>query len=142
MVTSLVRGKSNGATPPIQASGMAGARYDLRGRLLSYYAIPPQLESESGPAGPPDWAPLFAEGRLDLARFHPVAPAWTPPFYCDARAAWEETDPARPENRLRVEAAAYRGRPVSFFLVYPWTRPSGWSPTISVEAERPARSPS
>ena len=128
MVTSLVGGQIQWGNPSIQASGMAGARYDLRGRLLSFYAIPPQLETETGPAGPPDWAPLFVEARLDPARFHPVAPAWTPPFYCDARAAWEETDPARPEIKLRVEAAAYRGRPVSFFLVYPWTRAERMEP--------------
>ena len=122
MVTSSTHGQIEWGNPPIQASGMAGARYDLRGRLLSFYAIPPQLETESGPAGQPDWGPLFAEARLDPERFHPVTPAWTPPFYSDARVAWEETEPARPEIKLRVEAAAYRGRPTSFFLVYPWTR--------------------
>ncbi len=128
MVTSLMRGRIEWSNPPLQASGMAGARYDLRGRLLSFYAIPPQLETEAGPAGQPDWAPLFAEARLEPKRFHPVTPAWTPPFYCDARAAWEETDPARPEIKLRVEAAAYRGRPSSFFLVYPWTRAERMEP--------------
>jgi serine/threonine-protein kinase len=128
MVSSLVRGHIEWGNPPIQASGMAGAHYDLRGRLLSFYAIPPQLETEAGPAAAPDWAPLFAEAQLDPQRFHPVTPAWTPPFYCDARAAWEETDPKRPETRLRVEAAAYRGRPASFLLVYPWTRPERMEP--------------
>jgi hypothetical protein len=128
MVTSLVKGQIEWSNPAIQASGMAGARYDLRGRLLSFYAIPPQLETETGPAGQPDWAPLFAEARLDPEHFHPVTPAWTPPFYSDARAAWEETDPARPESKLRVEAAAYRGRPTSFFLVYPWTRAERMEP--------------
>ena len=32
--------------------------------------------------------------------------------------------PGWPDTRLRVEAAAYAGRPVSFQLVWPWTTPA------------------
>jgi hypothetical protein len=109
---------------------MAGASYDLSGRLLSFYRVPPQLERrgvERAPAAAaatgPDWAPLFAEARLDPQALREVEPTWTPPFYADARAAWEGRWPRRPELTLRVEAAAYRGRPVWFELKSPWTRP-------------------
>ena len=44
--------------------------------------------------------------------------------FADARAAWEGPFPGRPDIRLRVEAAAYRGRAVSFILVGPWTVPT------------------
>ena len=38
--------------PPIDVAGMAGATYDLRGRLLAFYAVPPQLERHAdGGAG-------------------------------------------------------------------------------------------
>jgi serine/threonine-protein kinase len=110
--------------PPALATDMAGAAYDLRGRLLSFYRVPPQRESaERTPAAAVDWSPLFAEAHLDPAAFRPVPPQWTPPFYADARAAWEGTWPRRPEIPVRIEAAAYRGRPVFFRVVNPWTRP-------------------
>jgi hypothetical protein len=117
-------GRMTRRDPPIEVSGMAGATYDLRGRLLAFYAMPPQLERpEAGAAaGEPDWSPLFAEARLDPAQLRRVEPLWTPSFYVDARAAWEGSWPSRPEIQLRVEAASYRGRPVWFEIKDPWTR--------------------
>jgi serine/threonine-protein kinase len=117
--------------PPIEVTGMAGATYDLRGRLLAFYAVPPQLErpeadaaapTSSAPLAEPDWGPLFAEARLDPAQLRRVEPRWTPSFYVDARAAWEGSWPSRPEIGLRVEAASYRGRPVWFEVKDPWGR--------------------
>ena len=115
--------------PEPQVAGMAAVRYDLQGRLLSFYVVPPQRELPSTPAtgpssgGEPDWALLFGEARLDPARFARVTPLWTPPFFVDSRAAWEGHWPARPELGLRVEAASYRGRPVWFELRSAWARP-------------------
>src|SRR5262249_18132861 len=40
------------------------------------------------------------------------------------RAAWEGPLPDHPEYRVRVEAAAYRGRPSSMLMVGPWSRPT------------------
>jgi serine/threonine-protein kinase len=109
--------------PPITLSGMAGVELDLQGRLVGFYATPPQREDE-GPAAPPvDWSPLFTQARVDVARFKPVAPRWTPPFHTDARAAWVGTDAARPDLPLRIEAGAYCGKPVFFQMVWEWTRP-------------------
>ena len=113
-------------TDPEPQAGMAGASYDLQGRLLSFYVVTPQLEQAAAapaPAAEPDWTPFFSEARLDPARFERVPPRWTPPFYADARAAWEGHWPSRPELPLRVEAAAYRGRPVWFEIKNAWTRP-------------------
>ena len=112
---------------------MAGVRYDLRGRLLSFYAVPPQRETEATPAAAaqaaspapaaapaaPLWSVLFVEAKLDPAAFKPVAPQWTPPFFSDSRAAWEGAWPSRPDLPLRIEAASYRGRPVWFQVVEP-----------------------
>ena len=109
--------------PSARVTDMAGVEYDLQGRLQSFYAVPPQREQESGPAPAPDWAPLFADARLDVSKLRPVEPRWTPPLHTDARAAWEGTWPRRPDIALRIEAAAYRGRPVWFEVVNPWTRP-------------------
>ena len=53
---------------------------------------------------------------------------WTPPFYADVRAAWEGSYPGRPEVPVRIEAAAYRGKPAAFYVVLPWTRPERMQP--------------
>jgi hypothetical protein len=71
----------------------------------------------------PDWAAIFAAAKLDLANFTPTQPQWVPQSACDARAAWTGKHPALPEFPLRIEAAAYRGKPVYFQLIWPWTRP-------------------
>jgi serine/threonine-protein kinase len=113
--------------PPLVVSGMAGVRLDLSGRLLALYAVPPQVERD-GPASEPDWSILFEEAGLDPAAFEEVEPRWTPSSYGDARAAWEGVYPRRPDIPLRIEAAAHRGRPVSFHLIMPWTRPDRMEP--------------
>jgi serine/threonine-protein kinase len=127
--------------PPWLVSAMAGVRVDFSGRLLEFYAVTPQLETAGEPAAAPepDWRPLFAEAGLDPAQFKPVTSLWTPPFFCDRRQAWEGTYARRPEIPLRVEAAAYRGRPVYFRLVSPWTRAERMQPftrTASQEANQ------
>jgi hypothetical protein len=129
LVASDPTGKVEWLDPPLTDSGMAGVRLDLTGRLVYYYSIPPQLEpGEASPHGSTDWSRLLAEARLTGVPLRSVTPRWTPAFYCDERAAWEGTSPLRPDLPIRVEAAAYRGRPVSFVIVYPWTRPNRQQP--------------
>ncbi len=124
LVSMQASGKVYWMKPAQDVSGMAGATYDMEGRLLKFYAIPPQREAEAtGPPPAPDWAPLFAEARLDPSGFRPVAPRWTPSFFVDTRAAWEGPWPGRPDLTVRVEAAAHQGRPAWFEVVWPWTQP-------------------
>jgi serine/threonine-protein kinase len=133
LVASREFGGPGYADPPLEVTGMAGVAYDFTGRLVGVYVVPPQLETGAPAAVAPDWAPLFEAARLDPARFRSVDPRWTPPFHSDLRAAWEGAWPERPEIALRIEAAAYRGRPVWFQLVQPWTRPERtetWTPTL------------
>src|SRR5262249_18045738 len=135
-------GRVTWSDPEALVAGMAGASYDLQGRLLSFYRVPPQREvpaaaaASAAPAsGDPDWSPPFAEAPLDPARLTRVAPLWTPPFYADSRAAWEGRWPGRPDLALRVEAAGYRGRPAWFELRSDWTRPER-EPVSSLSAVR------
>jgi serine/threonine-protein kinase len=124
IVSWLPGGRVYWSKPGTDVTDMAGVTYDMGGRLLRFYAIPPQLETDPPAAAPaPEWARLFAEARLDPAAFRPVAPKWTPLFHTDARAAWEGAWPERPDLPIRVEAAAYRGRPVWFEVITPWTKP-------------------
>jgi eukaryotic-like serine/threonine-protein kinase len=124
IVSWLPGGSVYWSKPGADVTDMAGVTYDMSGRLLRFYAIPPQLEGDP-PASPPapDWSRLFAEARLDPEAFRPVAPRWTPLFHSDARAAWEGACAGRKDLIVRVEAAAYRGRPVWFEVITPWTKP-------------------
>jgi hypothetical protein len=123
LVSTSLNSRVNFTNPPITLSGMAGVELDLQGRLVGFYATPPQREDDAPPAAPVDWSALFAQARIDVARFKPAPPRWTPPFHSDTRAAWVGSDATRPDLPLRIEAAAYRGKPVFFQMVWEWTRP-------------------
>jgi len=104
--------------------GMAEVWVDPRGRLVRLAIVPPELAKETAPPET-DWSPLFREAGLDMSRFAPVQPLWSPRSYATERAAWEGLHPERPGVTMRVEAASYRGRPVSFEWIGPWTQPTG-----------------
>jgi serine/threonine-protein kinase len=112
-----------GGDPPRNIAGMAGVSLDMRGRLLYFYAVPPQVDEPQRSPATPDWSVLFAEAGFDLARFKPTDPKWIPPHPYDMRAAWEGVYPDQPSIPIRIEAAAFRGRPVYFEIVNPWDKP-------------------
>src|SRR5262249_31705899 len=114
--------------PPMQFSGEVMVQLNGEGRLRGLRAIPPQQESSLTPAPPPNWTTLFAEAGLDSTQWQPVDPQWTPLHYADARAAWQGSLPDAPGIPIRIEAAAYRGRPVSFEIIGPWTQPERMFP--------------
>ena len=110
--------------PPVSYSGESLVYLDGRGRLLYLAVIPPQVDESPGSVQAPDWSVLFREAGLDLSKWVPVQPTWTPQLYADTRAAWRGVLPERPDVPGRIEAAAYRGKPVYWRLVAPWTRPA------------------
>jgi serine/threonine-protein kinase len=115
--------KVSRSDPPMTISGMRSVELDPEGRLLSLMAVPPQVDAAAAPAHPVSWDSLFAAAGLDLARFRAVEPTWAPLADVDTRAAWEGSYEDRPELTLRVEAAGYRGLPVWFEILGPWSRP-------------------
>ncbi|HXA52885.1 MAG TPA: protein kinase, partial [Candidatus Acidoferrum sp.] len=107
--------------PPMEQSGAVRIETDPDGRMIRFEAVPPQVEEAGQPPAPAvDWNLLFHAAGLDPAAFHPAEATWTPLVSWDARSAWTGTDPVTGAN-LRVEAAAWRGRPVFFEIVGPWT---------------------
>jgi serine/threonine-protein kinase len=93
--------------------GLIRLQYDPVGRLLAFEALPV-------PSGEPtsnfDWSRLFSAAGLDIARFTAVSPANIPSGPSDSQTAWEGSyGEGRPEH-VRVEAVAWRGRPVEFFV--------------------------
>jgi len=95
---------------------------DPDGKLIRFEAVPPQVEKPAPPAPPFDWNKLFQAAGLDAATFQTAEPTWTPLANWDIRAAWTGTDQTT-GAKLRIEAAAWRGRPVFFSIVGPWTVP-------------------
>jgi len=109
--------------PPLDVSGMVLVVLDTKGRLLRFEAVPPQTDS-NGQVEPPDWEPFFAAAGLKSVEFKPADPAWVPNSFANTRAAWTGTFPELPGVPIRIEAAAYRGKPIEFRVVWPWTRPT------------------
>jgi serine/threonine-protein kinase len=109
--------------------GMQAVVLDSEGRLLEFHARPS--------AGPPGnvttrafgWPQLFAAADLDPANFRETPPELTPGAPFDAQTAWTEVSNNVSNGKLRVEAAAFRGRPVFFRVLGPWIR-SGQSPAL------------
>jgi len=124
--------------PPRNVSGMIYEVLAPSGRLEYFEAAPPQLDQSKGTAPAPDWPALFKAAGLDSAQFNPAETEWTPPVWSDTRAAWTGAVPGRPGVPLRVEAAASRGKPVYFQLIWPWTRPErmqAYQPTAHERAD-------
>ena len=113
--------------PPIN-SGMVGLNLDPQGRLIQFDAVPPQVEEKPESSRPPDWPALFAAAGLDMTRFAPAEPQWVSLAGFDARAAWTGSYAQSPELPLRVEAASWRGKPVFFRVIGPWSRPERMQP--------------
>jgi len=107
--------------PPFEVPGMLRVRTGPNGELEQLDAVPPEMDP-SGPAAPFDWNRLFSAATLDPARFQPAEPQWLPMGGWDQRAAWTGTTPGLP-TPLRVEAAAWRGRPVFFRVLGQWSHP-------------------
>jgi len=125
---------------PVQP-GMVTMWMDAEGHLQWLQIIPPEVDpaasdlsqtqtqhsptsaSELPPAAKVDWTPLFAAAGLDAAQLQPASPKWLSLAAFDTRAAWDGKWP-QSGYPLHVEAAAWRGKPVYFTLVSPWTRPN------------------
>jgi hypothetical protein len=95
---------------------------DAQGRLILFEAMPPQVFPASSQAAF-NWNTLFTAADLDPAQFQPATPAWNSLSANDTRAAWTGRWPGT-DRPLRVEAAAFQGKPVFFRLIGDWTQPS------------------
>jgi len=113
--------------PPSLTPGMATVWMDPSGTLLRMQVVPPELhKAETASA---DWSRLLSASELREADLHAADPSWNPPFHSDERRAWTAGD-------LRVEAASYAGRPVSFRLLGPWEKPAEGATEAQTKGER------
>ena len=121
----LALGRVTESAPEKNLSGMVNIWFDLQGRLRRFEANPPQIDKLESHGGQllTDWTPLFVAARLDHQHFTQTKSQWLPPANSDERVAWVGTHPSMPDFPLRIEAAAYRGKPIYFQLIWPWSRP-------------------
>lgn len=128
--------------PPADVAGMTNIALDPRGRLVRFDHLPPQVEESSVPTVSPvsatDWSPLFTAAGLNSASFKITTPRWVPAMFADERAAWEGPHPDHPEVPIRIEAAAFKGRPVHFEIIAPWDKPLRQQEQNLPSAERTA----
>ena len=118
--------------PPTVVSGMINLMLDQQGRLTYFQAIPPEKQPvpkedekrEATAAAPAqfDWNILFSAAGLDPSKLQPAQPTWNSLAAADTRVAWIGTWPGT-TRPLRVEAAAFQGKPVFFSLIGDWTKP-------------------
>jgi serine/threonine protein kinase len=106
--------------PRESVPGMVSVNLDPKGRLIEFHAVPPQIDVSTEPAPSPDWSALFEEAGFNQSNFTSTPSKWVPPFNSDHRAAWEGTLANAPQVPIRIEAAAYAGKPVWFKIVGPW----------------------
>jgi hypothetical protein len=121
--------------PPPTQSGMVNLCLDAQGSLIEFSAAPPQVDAIPALQRPADWTALLTAAGLDMTRFTPVEPQWMPLGSFDARAAWTGSYAHAPEVPLRIEAASWRGRPVNFQVIGPWSRPERMQPSQRIGAE-------
>ncbi|MEZ4652835.1 MAG: serine/threonine-protein kinase [Candidatus Eisenbacteria bacterium] len=115
-------GQVHPGDPPMRQPGMILVGLTPEGRLSSWLSVPPDVSEPDTTARETDWTKVFELAGLDISEFTEVDPIWTPQVFADSRRAWSGRFPAR-DIDLRIEAASYRGQPVSFQFVEPWQEP-------------------
>jgi serine/threonine protein kinase len=105
--------------PPQDLPGMKSIVVDLRGKLLKLVATPP-ARGKGGVEATADWGALFRSAGLDLSQFKEVPPRWTVTAQSDIRRAWSGPYAGAKNVEVRVEAAAFEGKPVYFEVLWPW----------------------
>jgi serine/threonine-protein kinase len=123
--------------PPLFYSGEVRVWLDRDGRLVHFTAVPSQRNNRAASAADVDWPALFRAAGLDSASWIPAAPLWTPQFFADRQVAWAPRDGST-VSAVRVEAASFEGRPVSFQVIFPWTTPDRITATTRTPAVRMA----
>src|SRR5260370_7298094 len=109
--------------PPSDVTGMISVFLDTQGRLLLFKRIPPERDPLGGRLPSPDWSSLFSAAGLDPSKFTSATPEWSDLLYSDSRAAGTREITTPIQVTERVEAAAYRGKPVYFRVLFPWANP-------------------
>jgi serine/threonine-protein kinase len=121
--------------PPPLSPGMIDVSLDPRGRLLALEAVPPRSDTGTTEVKAVDWNPLISSAGFETANLTPAKPTWVPTFMADSRAAWTGVFPEDPSMPVRIEGAAWQGKPVYFHVFGPWQKPDSSPPPPTTSAQ-------
>jgi hypothetical protein len=122
--------------PPMETAGMYTILLDTKGRPIQFDLVPQLLEENTHAGARPDPDALWSAAGLDATGLSAADSKWVPNVAFDSRMTWIGTFLGHPEMPIRVEAAWWRGKPVSFQLIGPWTRPGRDEPSVLSAGER------
>ena len=105
--------------PPFRDNGESIVWLDSRGLLVGLRIIPPVEPVRADAVQPPNWSMLFDAAGLDEDDFDSAETESIPPVYDDIRAAWTGALPEFPDTAVRIEAAAWQGRPIFWRMIIP-----------------------
>lgn len=105
--------------PPPLGSRMVSAVLDPQARLMEFTAVPSPDDAPSDAV--PDWNVLFSAAHLVEASLEPTEPKDMPKVAFDNRVAWKGRWHGNTDIPIQVEAASWRGKPVSFKVLGPWS---------------------
>jgi serine/threonine protein kinase len=103
--------------PPLQVPGEILVVLDTKGRLISFHAVPLRKPSFTGATAPPDWSVFFIEGGLEFSQWTESRVQFVPPFFADNRQVWESSVSDVTGAPVRIEAASFEGKPISFEVI-------------------------
>jgi predicted Ser/Thr protein kinase len=126
----LTIGSTSQNNPPLRYPGEVLVILESQGRLVGLRSVPSRIEVKSEPVPRPDWNLLFTEAGLDISQWKQQEAQWIPDSFADDRAVWEGALHGFPEAQTRIEAASFRGKPVSFGISGPWV------PSTQVDSAR------
>jgi serine/threonine-protein kinase len=130
--------------PALTEPGMTRVVLDAEGRLAAFAAVPPAYATEESADAQFDWTPVLTEAGFKPSDLQPAPSLWSLGLDADLRAAWSGSLVDQPGVLFHIEAAARRGRLVSFEMRGPWVVPPAPGPRapeinklgISVELTR------
>jgi serine/threonine-protein kinase len=106
-------------SPANTEPGMIRLLLGPNGDLRELEVRPSGAPTDAAPQ-PMDWKPVFAAAGLEPERFTPASPEQLPQVPFDERAAWTGAIAEGRTEQIRIEAASWQGRPVSFTLRGDW----------------------
>jgi hypothetical protein len=117
-------------SPPTHEAGMQLVMLDPLGRLLRFQV---QAWTDVPASGSADWGPFFEMAKIDESRLSSTTPRSILPMAADAQWAWVGQPLDGRPDRVRVETAAYKGRPVWFDVQ--WLPPESPGPPAALKLQ-------
>jgi len=127
--------------PPPTLTGMVGLCLKGNGDLIEFYAVPQKIRDQVARQKNTDWERFFKHAGLVISQFTELKDEHLmglPPIPADYLLVWEGLSPSG-EQKVRVEAASYRGTPIYFKVSEPRSLPQGIQLGIPPSDKQPMR---